>query len=379
MQKEKKQQICEWITNVERIPQEVINQHFLLSIENDDELMELYLLIGANPNVNNNQAMSSMAKIGNLNAIKLLHEYGGDVNIDLTEAIKENQLEVVKYMFEQGAEMRPSYLEDAILTQNCDMIQLQLDHNAKVTDVEMRKAVFRSVEIVKQLLPYTGEKFPAETFHNGDRVWGYIEDLPYEGFAFVLDILETRPDIMSYIIAREDRTYNRGSSKKELKFLIGNAFNRFIENANYEAIQFLVQFYQRNNMSFNRAWNNNICNELLKNSESLEELGNILNLLKKHGIWKEITKYSKFSNWDVYKDATIEKLKILDIPINRECFKPAIDRRNEELVKTLLDMGIQPIEEDINHAFKEYRSPGPYGRGEVAYRIAKMLAKNEES
>lgn len=375
MEKHSKQ-LIEWIQlNSERIPKEVINEHFLLSVQNNDELLEFYLLMGADPNSNKNQAMLSAVNSGDLDRIKLLQRYGGDVNVNLSEAIKANNIQLVRYMLESGAQIMGNYLYLTISAENIDMLKLFLRYGAEVDHVDMQKAAVMSLKIVKILLPYTKRKFPIDTFHDGDSAFGYFESLPSDVLKFVLDNLNKKNGVMSDIIS--DASKRIYDYPRELNFRLKLALNHSIKQSNATSMKLLVEYFEKNNMSFSTAYDESTCSVLVQKSKSVEDLNHILLFLKEHHVWQEIIKFSDYLP-NIYSKCNLQTLEILNITPSQECFEPAIKNRNKSFIEALLNLGIKPKSKDVDLAFNECNS---YYRDDEKYKlcteIVKLLVKAE--
>ena len=368
-------QLSEWLQlNSQRIPKEVITKHFLLSFEKNDEFIEFFLLMGADPDANENQAMSSAVNSGDIDNIKLLRKYHASVNVNLLPAIESNNKQLVEYMLKEGSEVRDSYLSSAISAKNIDMINLLLKYNAKVNYVRMHEATVTSLEIVTLLLPYTQNKFPSNTFHDGDSYFGDFESLPSDVLKFVLDNLNKKDGVMSDIIASHPAHTN---TYDDLSYRLQLALKRSIKQANITSMKFLVEYFEKNMMSFSFAYDNNTCSVLVANAKTVEDLNHILQFLKEHNVWKEVIRFSDYIPY-LYAKCDLETLEILDITPTQECFKPAIEYHNKSFIEALLNLDIKPDAFDVALAFDECNNRRKVEKKyELSCEIVKMLVKAE--
>lgn len=125
---------------INKVPNDCINKGFFDSIaylDTTTTMTEIYLILGADPNQNDNCAMDIAAEFGNLTAIKLLHKYGGDINIDLSLAIKAGHTEVIKYMIKNGVEINLQYLKLAIECEEWEIAKLLLNYLPNVSKEDM--------------------------------------------------------------------------------------------------------------------------------------------------------------------------------------------------------------------------------------------------
>lgn len=374
MTSKEKRQLYRFLNNMELTKEEVVNQHFLLSIEKDDELLELYLILGADVNIENNKAMKHFVDIGNLEKIKMLQKYNADLNVDLTKAIKAHNVELVDYLLDAGSPIAPSYLNTAISVEDKKIIQSLLEHGDEVSYLNMKKAFYTSIEIVKMLLPYTDGKLPERTFDNGDCIWGNVEGLPAESLVYLMDVLDKESHILSNILDSKCLTV------KVLDRCLGGAVLFNIGSASYEDIKLVIEKYEEKNKNFDKVstiYANLIQENLLKNVKNIEELNKILLYLKEKGLLSAVgIKDLKFYWSSTYRICTLETVKILDLPLTRELFIPAIRKYNSEFIAELLAIGIKPEREDIEEAVREYNNSGRAGGNkEKSYEILQMLIK----
>lgn len=374
MTNKNKRQLYRFLNNVEPIPKEVVNQHFLLSIEKDDEMLEMYLILGADVNIEKNKAMQYFVDCGNLEKIKRLRKYNPDLDVNLTEAIKAHNVEIVDYMLEAGSRVNPSYLNTAISVKDEEMIKLLLKYNAKVTDGVMRKAFYTSVEIVKMLLPYTGGKLPEQTFYNGDSIWGDVEFLPAESLVYLMDELDKESNILSEIFN------NKYHSLITVDYYLGGALLFNIGSASYEDIKLVVEKFEEQHKNLDEistSYADKIRENLLKNVKNIEELNKIFLYLKEKGILTKVgIEDLTFYGASTYRICTLETLKILGLEPTRDHFIPAIRKYNSGFIAELLAIGIRPERKDIDEAVNYYeRSGRAGGNEEKSYEILKMLMK----
>ena len=117
----------------------------------------------------------------------------------------------------------------------------------------------------------------------------------------------------------------------------------------------------------------------MKKVKNSEELNKILLYLKEKGLLSAVGIKDLYFTWiSPYRICTLETVKILDLPLTREHFIPAIQRYNSEFIAELLAIGIKPESKDIYEAAKEYESSErgcAGGNKEKSYEILQMLIK----
>lgn len=135
-------------------------RHFELSSREDDGLMEVYLVLGADPNANNNEAMKAAVASGNLDRVKMLYKYKASLNVELSEAIRKGYIDVARFMFEKGAKLEQGYLQCAIESKSCEMVDLIMKQgDVEVTETDVYRAIETSALVAKKLLSYKGGGF----------------------------------------------------------------------------------------------------------------------------------------------------------------------------------------------------------------------------
>ena len=144
---------------IKEIPKERATEYFALSLKNGDELYKVFLSMGADPNVNNNEAMKRAIAQNNISDVEILRDYGASLDVDLTEAIQQNFNEVVSYLLNNDAECKQEYVMAAILSKNEDMVRsILLRNKVNVTQEDVREAIKTSSKVAKCVLLYfTGE------------------------------------------------------------------------------------------------------------------------------------------------------------------------------------------------------------------------------
>lgn len=369
MMKERQEKLNMILENFGRINQEAIEKHFLLSVTDNDGLMELYLILGVDPNANNKEAMQKLVNAGNLERIKLLRKYGGDINVDLENPINALDITVVSYMLSAGGEVKDKYLMRAIQTKNIEMTRLILKYNRTVTDHEMQLAIFVSVDMIKLLLPYTDNKFPEETFHDGDSHWGYIPDLPNNVLKYILYVRENEPDKFAEI--------DKETNSREFIFYLEESLKRSIEAANYPRIKLIANYFGDELQKITFVDPVCLCHDLVNSVKSAEKLNEILYFFKERGILQKVIPIEECIKY-ICEKGSIETLKIFDINPNYEHFEHAIVERNKELVEELIKAGIKPSKEDEEKAFEE-RTKGYQVKPEEGYEILRMIIRARES
>lgn len=350
MMQKREEKLNTALNNLERLNQEAIKKHFLISACADDGLMEMFLILGADPDANNKQAMQKFVNEGNLERIKLLRKYGADINVNLDAPIKANNLAVVKYMLEEGAEVKYCLAETK--QESIEMTELILKHNRCVTDSDMEVAIFISVDMIKLLLPYVKNRFPERTFHEGMYYWGKIHLLPTDVLEYILYVQQNEPDKLEEIMEQEDL--------EQFIYQVSYALKLSITEADYSRIKLIINYLE------NKEWfigcESSMVSDLGENAKCSGKLNEILYFLKEKGVLQKVLPKKKFSGFHfenflepLYRNSSIETLEILGIELNKECFKPAILYGNKELVGALIERGIKPSEEDEKEAFRQMR------------------------
>ncbi|MCI8291799.1 MAG: hypothetical protein HFJ25_06125 [Clostridia bacterium] len=349
--------------DLEQVNQKALNEHLLLSTELNNGLLELYLMLGADPNTNNNEAMKTSVKKGNLNNIKLLHKYGADIEVDLMESIQQNELELVEYFFKSGAKVKESYLNIAIRKYNYDMVKLILKYGKTVSKSHMQTAVCYSMDMVNLLFPYTGNMFPEGTFDDGESEYGYITVIP--------------ADVLKYVL--EHVICNLRYSNHIISYALGNC----IRQGCYERVEILVNYSKKygllSKLKDTRGRDLSFF-ETIVNVKNTQEFNKIIAIMKENGILSNYLPLNAATERYIYEIGTIETLQIYGVNIRKECFRPAIKSVNEDLIQSLLKMNLVPGKEDEElayHVLKEY-SAWP-DKEEKAYNIFKMIVKAVES
>lgn len=363
-------EIIEKVSNIE-LYQDVVNRHFLLSAENEDELLKLYLLMGANPNVNESKAMLSFAKKGNIGAMKLLQKYGGNINIDMSELVAQNNIQVVRYIIQEGGEVKSSYLTLAISHNNYDMVELLLQRNIEIDSNIMKVALCTSRKIVELFLEHTDGKFPKNSFCYEENPWELIEELPIDVLEMVLEKLEEEP--RAFGIEKNGIIIPH---KIALDITLSNTLQEAIKEANYQRVKLMVEFFKRTGRSLEALlWHKNLLYQLGRNSESSEQLNEILRFLKQNGLLVRIRKYSKFGNKN-YEIFSVETLELLNIKPDHKMLKTAIRMQNVLLVKELLDKEVLPTQADEDLAFQQITVVGKREEKEKIYKMVILARHN---
>lgn len=267
-----------------KISRDKATQYFAQSLEKGDELYKLFLAMGADPNINNKQAIKMAVETGDLDTVKFLKEHGGSFDgVDLTDAIRQGHINVVDYMFRNGAEFCQTYVKAAILSNNKEMVNKILRQNgANVTEENINVAIGTSAEILNTVLVY----FTGDT-----------------------------------------------------KFL-WQGLKEAIEKADVDMVQLLFEsLTQSKSITGEEMFRIDYAN-LANNCNNAEELNSIIKLIKKYKAEILQMDYTIEEQEKIYQKATMETLTLLGIDkefAKVRMLKMAIKARNRKLAAKLIE------------------------------------------
>lgn len=144
------------VIEIGEISKDSANGYFVAAIQNGEELYKLFLALGADPNINDKEAMKRAVANNDLKNVKCLKEYGASLEVDLTQAIENGYIDLVSYMLNNGAECKKNYITVAILSGDEDMVRtiLQKGNNVEVTQQDVRKAIKISPNIAGYVIKF---------------------------------------------------------------------------------------------------------------------------------------------------------------------------------------------------------------------------------
>ena len=371
MTAEKKELLSNADTSLGRMNQEALDKHLLLSVELGDGLMEQYLAMGANPNVNDNQAMKQVVARGDLEGVKLLKKYGGDINVDIREPIKTGNLQMVEYFLKEGVgvdeevetaespylvfgkvrrinwegkhddleeEEKPDYLAIAIKSKNVDMVKLILEYSTCKWN-HVSEAIYSSTEILELILQYKKHV----------KGWKLCED-------------DISSDILEYLLLRiREEPKIVCNSAYDIKRIIRSQLIVGISKADYNIVRLISkqEEFEEIRCTINNKGldckEEGKCLEIVENAKSAEEFNRVLCLLNEIGILNSV-----FSLKDmrirsrIFRIATAETLKIYGTgKVDNSSFDEAIELENLEIAKELINMGMKPKREHAKKALSD--------------------------
>lgn len=279
-----------------------INNYARFSIESNDGLIELFLLLGADPNIGLEYKLNRMEN----DQVKLFYEYGAEIRENhMKMCIQQENVEIIEFLLEKGFKIDESHLRDAIKHNSKEMVELLLPHIEKIEDSIIQDAIVTSLEMVKLLLPKLGNKFPENSFYDGMNIWGKLMTLPNDVLEYILSSEHDKAEVLSEVINSKK---NKGIDLAIFEILIYS-----YREADYDRIKLLIPYMDRIKSRFPVKLSTVEFYGILQKCTSVE-LNRMLILLKQNGLLME--KWGKADDYiieEFHKKATDETLKILGI------------------------------------------------------------------
>lgn len=356
------------------VPQEVLNRYFIESVENEDVMSEIFLDLGADPNVFNNAAMKAAVDKGNLERVKMLQGYGAEINVYLGYAIRGNYYDTVEYLLSQGVKVDEGYIRTAIKAHNIDMFDLLLKYSTVLSfdGYAMQNAATTDLYFLKEILNYTNQRFLKGTFEDEESEWGKLIVLPADVLKFVLECKENSPEMFSEISPNNFET--------EFGRYLYLTLKKAVFYANRREIDIIIDYVTRNPGN-TAGWPLHLIDfdEISSRCNSAEDINYILRLSKENEVFRKYIRDKKVRISD-FKNVNMETLKLLGISLNNEILKQAIKEKKKDLVEQILLNGVEPQEDDIYLAAEIYSLESSYSSetGKNCKEILRMLFKKIE-
>lgn len=374
-----KEKLYQWAEkNQGRLPIERLNQKFLYSMRKEEMVFaELYLLLGADPNANENQAMKLEVERCNLENIKILYQYGGSLSyLCLTNLVESNCIHIMSFMLENGARMKKKYLKVAVKAKLPEMVKLLLNYYKEAIDTELiQLAMETSLEMVDIFLPRVGGIFPEDTLRNENSFWGCFANMPCETLSMILIKIEKEDKVVSEILKEghwDRKSIKEGKWPKEFIFRLKCALQAATRKADYNKICFLLEYLKGKGVKeFSKVFTINEWKGLLSAENPIKEVNAILDFFEGHDIQPNEEQRANVKK-TVCKRGSARTLEFFGFEIDEDLLAFAITGKNQSLIEDLLSMEIiKPSREHIEMAMNMWQKE----KDDTMYRILYMLVK----
>lgn len=326
-----------------------LDEEFLNSlwIEREAAKIREYLEMGADPNAQEGKALEKLICLEYLDGVKVLLEYGAIItSYHMMMAVEKSLYDIVEIMISKGAKPSGSCLFKTVINRDEKMVALLVKHGAEITSETVKKALGNSLRIVNILLERWGGHFPSSVNLFGEGV-----ECEYDVAKFILD--EKNYEIIEAVV--EKCHQQGGEFFTEFTFA---TLQNGIRGAKLNLVRLALEYMQRESFSYaaNKKTLQKNALMLAKNAKSSKELNDILLFLKTYG---HLQKFLIFDNeggvdssiHELCRVAIAETFKIVGEEMRQEHMGFAIRYANVELVKSLIDIGMKPTDDDVLLAY----------------------------